>query len=96
MALARLLQHLGVERVQALGAVHLADAVLASDWLAGVVRDAREGGARETDARIRVAITQPHVRAQTEHGPDYCSTCSEAIHDWVAWPCEVVREANRA
>jgi hypothetical protein len=49
----------------------------------------------EVDSRIRRAILQPHLRASTEYGPDYCSTCSEAINDWVAWPCAAT-EAARA
>ena len=31
-----------------------------------------------------------HTRSKTRWGPDYCFECSEAIQDWVKWPCRAV------
>lgn len=34
------------------------------------------------------AETAPiHTRSQTEGGPDYCAECSEAVKEWIQWPC---------
>jgi hypothetical protein len=39
--------------------------------------------------------TAGHIRASTDAGPDYCKTCSEAVQEWVTWPCPVVAALER-
>lgn len=34
------------------------------------------------------APSRTHTRTSTPFGPDYCAECSEAISEWVRWPCE--------
>jgi hypothetical protein len=35
-----------------------------------------------------------HTRGSTQGGPDYCVECSEAIQEWVAWPCPRAERAG--
>ena len=46
-----------------------------------------DGGCSGTDCRKRWEAVTTHTRSQTDAGPDYCAECSEAIQEWVAWPC---------
>lgn len=39
------------------------------------------------DPDNRLARVTVHVRTETDYGPDYCHPCSDAIGDWVPWPC---------
>jgi hypothetical protein len=54
---------------------------------------AGDGVLAEKDAeieRLREALAKVeaiHHPSQTEYGPDYCRTCSDACGDWVQWPC---------
>jgi hypothetical protein len=61
-----------------------------AEAVAAMLGEARAEG----KSRIRRAITQPHLRASTDQGPDYCSTCSEAVQEWVTWPCEATAQAR--
>lgn len=40
----------------------------------------------ERARRLQAVVT--HRRESTDIGPDFCRDCSEAISDWVQWPCE--------
>lgn len=44
------------------------------------------GDTCECEARLAAVTT--HTRTATEQGPDYCAECSEAISEWVSWPCD--------
>lgn len=46
----------------------------------------REAGAYRASWRDAPGV-EDHTRTSTPYGPDYCSTCSEAMGDWVQWPC---------
>lgn len=35
----------------------------------------------------RIAQVVTHTRTQTDQGPDFCAECSEALSEWVPWPC---------
>jgi hypothetical protein len=35
----------------------------------------------------RLDAVTVHTRESTPIGPDFCRDCSEAISDWVTWPC---------
>ena len=37
-----------------------------------------------------VRSAEGHTRNQTEHGPDDCKECSEAMGERVQWPCPTV------
>lgn len=59
----------------------------------GIVWNDRKGPNPETlvvhplrpdDPRNKVTT---HVREVSDQGPDYCKPCSEAIGEWVPWPC---------
>lgn len=48
------------------------------------------GEACDCAARLAQVIT--HTRTSTGgYGPDFCAECSEAISEWVPWPCEAKR-----
>jgi len=40
------------------------------------------------DCEARLAAVTTHTRTLTVHGPPFCQECSEAISEWVPWPCE--------
>lgn len=40
------------------------------------------------ETTLRLAMVTTHVRESTPLGPDYCGPCSQAIGDWVPWPCK--------
>jgi hypothetical protein len=42
-------------------------------------------------------LLERHTRTSTEAGPDYCKECSDAVQEWVQWPCspEVVAKFAR-
>lgn len=44
-------------------------------------------GESVTESRESSVAEGSHTRTQTDSGPDFCRECSEAIHDWVEWPC---------
>lgn len=35
-----------------------------------------------------------HTRTSTDAGPDFCLECSQAISEWVAWPCDGSKRAS--
>ena len=47
----------------------------------------RESASGPWVAECTTAPDQSHTRTQTHHGPDFCKECSEAIQEWVPWPC---------
>jgi hypothetical protein len=49
------------------------------------------------DCAARVAALRSHTQASRDQGPDYCAECSEAVSEWVPWPCPTtVALASRA
>lgn len=55
-------------------------------------RKTHYGEACDCEARLALVVT--HTRTSTPLGPDYCAECSEAISEWVPWPCDATREAR--
>lgn len=49
--------------------------------------DSEDSPPRSDDDKPPTTADPTHRPEQTEQGPDFCRTCSEAIGDWVAWPC---------
>jgi len=44
------------------------------------------------DCEARLAQVFTHTRTSTGgYGPDFCAECSQAINEWVPWPCEATR-----
>lgn len=39
------------------------------------------------DCPARLALVVTHTRSSTPAGPDYCAECSEAVSEWMPWPC---------
>jgi hypothetical protein len=48
-------------------------------------------GCSDCDRKAHMPVA--HTRTQTDRGPDFCLECSEAIGEYVTWPCEA-RSAN--
>lgn len=46
------------------------------------------------DCAALLAQVTTHVRTSTERGPDYCRPCSEAVREWVVWPCSQFHAAQ--
>jgi hypothetical protein len=40
----------------------------------------------ECEERLSLVVT--HTKTSTDRGPDFCAECSEAIAEWVPWPCD--------
>jgi hypothetical protein len=71
-------------------AAHVADAIVAALDAAGLLTVGEPCPwcpypACECTARLAAVTT--HTRTATDQGPDYCRDCSEAISEWVQWPC---------
>src|SRR5687768_7037570 len=65
-----------------------------ADVLPPLLAEVEANAHRQGQDSVREAILQPHVRKSTDQGPDYCATCSEAITEWVPWPCAAVAEVE--
>lgn len=57
---------------------------------------AEQDAALSTGPRLIEAMRRDHVRASTDAGPDYCATCSDAVAEWVEWPCPVAAAVDKA
>ena len=40
------------------------------------------------DCKARLAPVTIYTRASAGNGPDYCAECSQAISEYVKWPCD--------
>lgn len=73
----------------------LADGLLASPQFARLIAEAEARGIERAEAQTRQGILADHVReSSTDQGPDFCRTCSDAISDWVKWPCAATATAR--
>lgn len=46
------------------------------------------------DCRARLAQVTTHTRTSTPQGPDFCEECSDAVSEWVQWPCPASTSAS--
>jgi hypothetical protein len=46
------------------------------------------------DCKARLAQITTHTRTSTPQGPDFCEECSDAVSEWVQWPCPASASAS--